>query len=116
MGRPKGSKNRDKSIGPEAGHNSKLTDEQRKSLLLRAVDEIGPFKDEVASVVGKMRNVYKQYKADGITKKDIDLALKLTGQEGEEARADMSRILQIYEWTHPGAQAELFEDFREAAE
>jgi hypothetical protein len=116
MGRPKGSKNKQTAGIGDNSEPKELTDEQRKSLLLRAVDEIGPFKDQVATIVGKMRNVYKQYKADGIAKKDIDLAIKLTGQEGGEALADMSRVLQIFEWTHPGAQAELFEEFREAAE
>ena len=123
MGRTKGSKNKPKDDGEAAGigHNGtppaiELTDEQRKSLLMQGADEIALHKNEIASIVGTMREIYKRYKADGIPKRDIDLWVRLQGKDSEQARAEASRYLQIFTWAHPAAQAELFDRFQDAAE
>ena len=115
MGRPIGSKNKSKEAG--VGDNSEikeLTSEQKRSLLMRACREISPMKDELAMLVGHMRQTYKQFKADGLPKKDIDFALSLQIMKEAEVIAIATRTAQIIEWVHPGVQAEL--DFERAAE
>jgi len=118
MGRPPGSRNKPKDeaevhIG-SIGDNSKvkeLTPEQKRSLLMQACEHITPLKDEIATVIGEIRQIYKQFKADGIPKKDIDFALSLQKMETSEVVALHERNMQIIEWIHPGVQAELsFED------
>jgi len=125
MGRPPGSRNKPKDgeaymhggMEPGMGDNSavkELTPEQKRSLLLKACEQIGEMKDEVASIVSDMRHVYKEFKADGIPKKDIDFALSLRKMEPDEVVALHDRNMQIMVWIHPGVQAEL--NFEEAAE
>lgn len=116
MGRPLGSKNKAKEEAT-IGDNSEikeLTPEQKRSLLMDACEEIGPMKTEIASLVGDLRQVYKQYKADGIPKKDIDFALQIRSMGAETVLDRITRHSQIIEWIHPGIQAEL--DFGQAAE
>jgi hypothetical protein len=116
MGRPMGSRNKPKDeagIGDNSGIKE-LTPEQKRSLLLRACEQIAPYKSDIASLVGEMRQLYKEYKADGIAKKDIDLALSLRDMEQADVIALANRTAQIIEWIHPGVQAEL--DFEQAAE
>ena len=112
MGRPLGAKNKSKEAG--IGDNIELTQEQKRNLLLRACEQIAPMKEELASIVDDMRQVYKAYKADGIPKKDIDFALQLRKMDSDEVVERIMRHSQIIEWVHPGVQAEL--DFSAAAE
>jgi len=122
MGRPLGSRNKPKDEAEAGiGDNSavkELTPEQKRSLLMRACEQISPLKDEIATVTGEIRQIYRAYKADGIPKKDIDFALSLQKMEPSEVVALADRNMQIIEWIHPGVQAELnFEDgFTRAAE
>lgn len=116
MGRPLGSRNKPKDEAT-IGDNSEiklLTPEQKRTLLMRACEQIAPMKADVASIVGELRTVYKAYKADGIPKKDIDFALSLGDMEDAEVVALATRTAQIIEWVHPGVQAEI--DFEAAAE
>jgi uncharacterized protein (UPF0335 family) len=115
MGRPPGSRNkpREASIGDNSAVKE-LTPEQNRSLLMQACDRIGQMKDEIATMNSRMRHVYKEFKADGLPKKDIDLALEFHKMDEEEAIAWASSRAQIMEWVHPGVQAEL--DFSQAAE
>ena len=120
MGRPKGSKNKMTGNGetPAIGHNNppvQLTEEQRRALLLQAIDEIMPQKEKLTSLVGKIRGIYKRFKADGVSKKDIDFAISLKGMEAEQASKTTARYLEIVAWCHPGVQAELFPDFEQRA-
>lgn len=120
MARTKGSKNKPK-LGLDAATLSKaprqprvphtsadaapLTDTQFKSLLMQNASRIGSIKDAIASTTGKMRAVYKQAKAEGIAKKDIDLVIDLQKTERNEASAAAIRRAKILEWVHPGALA-----------
>ena len=120
MGRPLGSRNKPKDgeaymhAGTEPGIGDNSTLEQKRSLLMGACDRIGQMKDEIASITGTMRQVYKEFKADGLQKKDIDLALSFYKMDGDEAVAWASSRAQIMEWVHPGVQAEF--SFERAAE
>jgi len=125
MGRPPGSRNKPRDISmhdgmePGIGDNSAvkeltLTPEQKRSLLLRACEQITPLKDEIATVTGELRQLYRQYKADGIQKKDIDFALSLRKMETDEVVALHDRNMQIMVWIHPDVQAEF--SFDAAAE
>jgi len=113
MGRPPGSRNKPKDEAEAViGDNSaikELTPEQKRSLLMQACEQISPLKDEIATVTGEIRQIYKTFKADGVPKKDIDLALAYQRMDQEEALEEASRRSQIFEWCHPGLQAELFE-------
>jgi hypothetical protein len=116
MGRPLGSRNKPKDEAG-IGDNSEvkeLTLEQKRSLLMRACEQISPMKADVASIVAEMRALYKAYKADGIPKKDIDFALSLHNMDEAEVVALATRTARIIEWVHPGVQAEI--DFEQAAE
>lgn len=125
MGRPLGSRNKAKEgeaymhggMEPGMGDNSEpreLTPEQRRSLLMQACNDIGGLKADVASLTADLRHAYKQAKADGIPKKDIDFALQLKVMERDAVVERITRHSQIIEWIHPGVQAEL--QFEDAAE
>jgi len=125
MGRPLGSRNKTKEgeaymhagVEPGMGDNSaprELTLEQKRSLLMKACDEILPMKLDFAALAGEIRQAYKAAKADGIPKKDIDFALQLKGMDRDSIIDRITRHSQIIEWLHPGVQAEL--QFEDAAE
>ena len=118
MGRPPGSRNKPKDAAEAGiGDNSavkELTPEQKRSLLLRACEQVSPLKDKIATVTGELRQIYKSYKADGVPKKDIDFALSLRGMESVDVLAMAERNAQIIEWIHPDVQAQF--NFEEAAE
>ena len=122
MGRPPGSRNKPKDATEAGiGDNSavkELTPDQKRSLLMRACEQITPLKDEIATASGEIRQIYRAYKADGVPKKDIDFALSLRKMGAESVLDMVERNAQIIEWIHPGVQAELsFEDgFTRAAE
>ena len=125
MGRPLGSRNKAKDgeaymhagVEPGMGDNSaqrELTPEQKRSLLMKACDEILPMKLDFAALAGEIRQAYKAAKADGIPKKDIDFALQLRGMDRDTLTERITRHSQIIEWIHPGVQAEM--QFEDAAE
>lgn len=98
------------------GHNSGLTDQQQRALLIQAVVDIEGLKEQMASLNGKLRNRYKQAKADGVKKKDIDFAIELRKGDEKEAITEHRRRLQIARWVnHPiGTQPDLFDQQAEA--
>ena len=117
MGRPLGSRNKPKDETAAIGDNSavkELSPEQKRSLLLRACEQITPLKDEIATVTGEIRQIYRAYKADGIPKKDIDFAMSIRKMETDEVIALADRNMQIMVWIHPDVQAEF--SFDAAAE
>lgn len=87
-----------------------LTDDQAQLLLFQNKKKIAALKERMATTVADMRYAYKTAKADGFSKKDIDLAIAC--EDDEDGVLDrMKREHQIAKWMgHPaGTQFELFE-------
>jgi len=96
---------------PDIGHNSDLTEDQRKALFFHHLGTIASKKEKAASASGELRAAYKAAKADSFTKKDIDFALSLEKDEDEKMVEQRKREIEIAAWCgHPiGTQADLFD-------
>ena len=78
-----------------------LTEDQRIALHFQHLDSIGELKDEIASLVGKLRAKRKEVKsdlgADGLA--EIDEAIRQATPEGEaRAQARLDTMLRVARW------------------
>lgn len=89
---------------------SQLTDDQQRATFFDHLGKVRKARERVASAAGDLRNLYKQARGDGISKKDIDHALRL--EDGDEADLieERRRLDQIARWigSPVGTQGELF--------
>lgn len=95
---------------PTTGHNSSMTDDQRRKLLMTAVGKIEPLLTKMASVSGEIRAAYKVAKSGGVAKADIDLAIKLQKMDEADVKAffETRHTVLRYIWPHFAEQADLF--------
>lgn len=100
----------------EPGHNSRnslegLTDDQQRALLFQHLGPIAEKKEDMASLNGELRNLYKKAKADGFSKKEIDFALALISKDQDEMSDEHKQRMRIARWVnHPiGTQPDLFD-------
>ncbi|BCH33230.1 hypothetical protein MesoLjLc_51600 [Mesorhizobium sp. L-8-10] len=112
MARQKGSSTKAKltvvgGTTPATGHN--LTEDQQQALFFQNKSKIVALKQKLASVSGELRSAYKTAKSDGFTKKEIDFAIALEGDDDNKIGEERKRQNMIAAWLgHPiGTQAEL---------
>lgn len=81
---------------PGAGHNSELTDDEKRALFLFHVGQVAEAKRKKDEAVANLRNVYKKAKADECPKADIDFAMGL--DDDEALREQRRREETIARW------------------
>src|SRR5258708_4827150 len=67
---------------PPPGHNSEMSSDDRRYLIFRYRDKTHNRKERIASLTGEVRAEFKQAKAEGITKAEIEEAIKAKTPEG----------------------------------
>lgn len=120
MGRPKGSKNKSKDDGrspPAAGHNSDLTEAERRAILVKGLRFLEEMIVEKDAVVTDIRNYRKKLIAYGFESFEIDYALKLRkNKESDEIDRRRREIIIAQFLNHPiGTQVDLFDEDRTPA-
>lgn len=105
MVRPK----KDKELKPVQKASNILTEDQQAALFFQHKNAIIALKEKLASVNGSLRSAYKQAKAEGFTKKEIDFAIKLEDDEDDSIQKERQRQNQIARWLGVplGTQTEL---------
>ncbi|MCW5697337.1 MAG: hypothetical protein KIS96_11480 [Bauldia sp.] len=95
---------------PPKDHNQ-LTDDQQRVIFFDHLAKVRKAKDKIASATAELRNLYKFAKADSISKKDIDHALRLETADEADLIEERRRLDQIARWigSPVGTQAELFD-------
>ena len=91
-------------------HN-KLTEKQEKALFFHHLGIVKRQKDRAESENGTLRSFYKQAKADGYSKKDIDFALALEKDEDDKMVEERRRQQMIALWMQHsiGTQPDMFD-------
>jgi hypothetical protein len=87
---------------PAAGHNSELSEAEKRALFLNALTELESMIEEKNEVVANIRNQRKRIVGYGFKPWQIDFALKLRNDEDEEMierRRQEARIAQFL--NHP---------------
>lgn len=101
------------------GHNSGLSENQERALFFDHLNKIQSSKEELEQVKAAHARLFKAAKADGITKKDLEYALRLRADDsnGEELLEERRREVRIAKWLqHPvGTQIDLFDEDRTTA-
>jgi len=95
----------------EAPQPGALTPDQQRALFLQHKDRRRKLLEVLQTANSEVRNHLKVVKADGFTKEQLDIALKLDTPAGEEAvRMKITQTLQAarYVGSEIGAQMELF--------
>lgn len=114
MGRPKGSKNKPKDgeSPPAAGHNSELSEAERRALLLKGIVGIEEMLVEKNTIVADIRNARKKMIAQGFEAFEIDYAIKLRkNKESDEIERRRREAIIARFLNHPiGTQVDLFDD------
>ena len=97
----------------DKGHNSKLTDDEKKALFFHHVRK----EIDIAAQIKELQNIRKSQRktaqADGITLAKLDFAIKAMAAEEKENVVDAeTNRLEVLSWLNlaPGFQADLFED------
>lgn len=100
----------DRSVGVDHNGLAKLSDDQRKALLLQACRQIEGEQAKIATHTANVRNIRKTAKADGISPAELNYALFLRKCEPEQAVAEFRMHAKVAQWlAHPvGKQADLF--------
>jgi ribosome modulation factor len=102
------------------GHNSGLTETQERALFFDHLNKIQASKAELEKMKASHARLFKAAKADGITKKDLEYALRLRSDDsnGEELLEERRREIRIAKWLqHPvGTQMDMFDKDRSTAE
>lgn len=88
-----------------AGKNMEPDDEHR--LLRNYVDRISPIEEQIASLMGQKRVLYKEAKGEGLKSADIKFALSIKKNPIGQFDA-LKRQQTIFIWYHPERQADLF--------
>lgn len=89
-----------------------ITEDQLKVLFFQYKRKLKPLLVAEANAKDAVRKLYEQAKKEGVTKKELELAIKLESDEGEEKiGAEVSRTLRIARWMGAtlGTQLEMFE-------
>lgn len=91
-----------------------LNDSQHQALMLQNLKKIVALKTKATSASGELRAAYKEAKADGFTKKELDFAISLQNDDKDEMLTKRRRENQIARWlSHPiGTQSDMFDDSR----
>lgn len=113
MGRPKGSKNKPKDDAPaEAGHNTALTEDEKRALFIKGVQELEGLLEKKNDAVSAVRNQRKRIVSYGFDAFEIDYALKVRKDEDDalvERRRREARIARFL--NHPiGTEPDMFDE------
>jgi ribosome modulation factor len=97
---------------PAAGHNSELTEADRRALLVQNMKNIQELKAAATSASGKLRQGYQKAKAEGFTKDDIDYAIRLRTAKPEELIEQRRRERELAKFlNHPiGTEPDMFDE------
>lgn len=114
-GRPPGAKNKPKDEAAAGiGHNGgRLSEEDEMNLLFINVGLVSNAQAKLATANSEVRNAYKRAKADGFSKKQVDLAIRLRTEEGQKSfKADLEDSARIARWSGMaiGEQGSLFDE------
>lgn len=93
------------------GHNSSLTEEEQRALLVNGVGEIIELQDKLATINASIRNVRKKLKANGYDNVEVNFAIKLRRSEDHEAdQTEWRKMIRAALFmAHPiGTQPDLF--------
>jgi uncharacterized protein (UPF0335 family) len=105
MGRPSGSKNKQRNGEAQPGHNSEPSLAEQKEMLTEAVQRVSNLKSEMDALSEDLKEVFAEYKERGVPRADISFALKMHAMSDVEAKAHAELHLQITTWMHPTIQA-----------
>lgn len=89
----------------------KLNDQELQALLLQHVRKITPLITAANNAKAAVTKAYELAKKEGVTKKEIDLALKLRTDEGrEKVAAEIARDVRVARWVGAdlGTQFDMF--------
>src|SRR5581483_2375326 len=93
---PKAKKKTDKPRKPTA---AELSDTERQRLLLAHLRKLSPLLIAEATAKDNVRKAYELAKKEGVTKKELELALLLKTDEGaEKVKKQMQTILDVDRW------------------
>lgn len=111
-GRPKTKPDAPGAAGVKGlGHNSGLTDDEKRALFLKDKAALTDHKKRLAAVVADIRNVKKRIKADGFTVLQVEQAIEAETAEGEaKIKTKTAETLQAMRWIGVswGDQLDLF--------
>lgn len=110
---PKAQTTKAAKAGPavEAAKTNPDVDVEAKALFLHHLPKIEAGKKKIADATNALRILYKSAKADGMLKRDFDVAIEMQGAEGEKKKkAAIARELTIARWMgyDLGAQLDMF--------
>jgi len=110
---PKARTTKAAKAGPavEAAKTNPDVDTEAKALFLHHLPKIEAAKKKIADATNALRILYKSAKADGMLKRDFDVAIEMQGAEGEKnKKAAIARELTIARWLgyDLGAQLDMF--------
>jgi uncharacterized protein (UPF0335 family)/ribosome modulation factor len=102
----------DKEKAPAVGHNSELTEAEKRALFLRGIKDLEVLVEEKNEVMSDIRNQRKRIIGYGFDPFEIDYALKLRKQEDSEMIDRRRREAQIARFlNHPiGTQPDMFDE------
>jgi len=95
----------------QAAKTNPDVDTEAKALFLHHLPKIEAAKKKIADATNALRILYKSAKADGMLKRDFDVAIEMQGAEGEKnKKAAIARELTIARWLgyDLGAQLDMF--------
>jgi ribosome modulation factor len=114
MGRPSGSKNKpkDDAATPTAGHNSALSEDEKRALFLKGLAELEVSLGKKNEVVADIRNQRKRILSYGFEAFEIDYALRLRKDEDAGMAERRRKEAQIARFmNHPiGTQLDLVDE------
>lgn len=99
-----------KPAPPRKATAEELSDRQRQSLLFSYMRRLKPLLMAETAAKAAVTKAYEIAKKEGVTKKEIEIALKLKTEDGaEKIKAEVERLLRIDRWigTKIGTQLEL---------
>jgi hypothetical protein len=107
-GAAKGRKKTDKARKPTA---AELSDTERQRLLLQHKRKLKPLLLAESAAKDAVRKLYELAKKEGVTKKELEIALLLETDEGtEKVKLQMQRFLDVDRWMGKeiGTQLDMF--------
>lgn len=110
-GGAKNAKAKKKSDKPRKQTAAELSDTERQRLLLAHLRKLGPLLIAQNTANDAVRKAYELAKKEGVTKKELELALLLKTDEGaEKVKQQMQRILDVDRWMGKaiGEQLDMF--------
>lgn len=88
-----------------------LSDQQRQTLLFQHKRKIAPLITAKSTATSNLTKAFELAKKEGITKKEIELAIRLDTDEGaEKVKAEVERTMRVARWVGSkiGMQLDLF--------